>query len=88
MAFNRTTNVSGTVVLNDITVNISFNYSSSSIPTSVNFSFTTSDNISVSGTCDENKIVNYYVNGGTVSDDLLILVEDKCKETLENYETV
>ena len=88
MAFSRITNVSGVSEIDGLDININFNYDITSLPTTVNFSFITLDGASVHGSCDEIKIINYYVNGGIVSDELLALVETECKQVLTNYETV
>ena len=88
MAFIRTVNLTGVSEVDGIDVNISLSYEASTAPTEVNFSFTTLDNVMVSGNCDSTKINSYYVNDGIVTDELLALVETECKRVLENYETV
>lgn len=88
MAFSRITNVSGISKIDGLDININFNYENTSSPTTVNFSFITLDGASVHGSCNEIKIINYYVNEGIVSDGLLTLVETECKRVLTNYETV
>ena len=88
MAFIRTINLSGVSEIDGIDVNINLNYEASTPPTQVNFSFTTLDNVVVSGTCDSTKINMYYVNDGIVTDELLELVETECNRVLTNYETV
>ncbi len=88
MAFTRTVNLTGVSEVDGIDVNINLNYEATTPPTQVNFSFTTLDNVTVSGSCDSTKINMYYVNDGIVTDELLALVETECKRVLENYETV
>lgn len=88
MAFTRTVNLSGVSEVDGIDVNINLNYESTTPPTQVNFSFTTLDNVIVSGNCDSTKINMYYVSDGIVTDELIALVETECKRVLTNYETV
>ena len=88
MAFTRTVNLTGVSEVDGIDVNINLNYEATTPPTQVNFSFTTLDNVTVSGNCDSTKINAYYVNNGIVTDELLALVETECKRVLTNYETV
>ena len=88
MAFSRTITLSGVSEVDGIDVNINLNYEATTPPTQVNFSFTTLDNVMVSGNCDSTKINTYYVNDGIVTDELLALVETECKRVLTNYETV
>ena len=88
MAFTRTINLTGVSKVDGIDVNINLNYDSTTPPTQVNFSFTTLDNVTVSGNCGSTKINMYYVNYGIVTDELLALVETEWKRVLSNYETV
>lgn len=88
MAFTRTVNLTGVSEVDGIDVNISLTYEATTPPTQVNFSFTTLDNVTVSGNCDNTKINMYYVSDGIVTDELLALVETECKRVLTNYETV
>lgn len=88
MAFTRTVNLTGVSEVDGIDVHINLSYEVTTPPTQVNFSFTTLDNVIVSGNCDSTKINAYYVNDGIVTDELLALVETECKRVLENYETV
>lgn len=88
MAFSRTITLSGVSEVDGVDVNINLSYEASTPPTQVNFSFTTLDNVMVSGNCDSTKINTYYVNDGIVTDELLALVETECKRVLTNYETV
>lgn len=88
MAFTRTTHVSGVSEIDGIDVSINFSYTSTNIPTTVNFSFTTIDDVHVSGSCEVDSIVTYYVNDGIVTDELLELVQDECIRVLDNYDTV
>lgn len=88
MAFTRTVNLSGVSEIDGVDVNINLNYESTTPPTQVNFSFTTLDNVQVSGNCDGTKINMYYANDGIVTDELLTLVETECIRVLTNYETV
>ena len=88
MAFTRTVNLSGVSEIDGIDVNINLNYDSTTPPTQVNFSFTTLDNVNVSGNCGSTKINMYYVSDGIVTDELIALVETECKRVLTNYETV
>ena len=88
MAFTRTINLSGVSEIDGIDVNINLNYEATTPPTQVNFSFTTLDNVTVSGNCDSTKINMYYVSDGIVTDELIALVETECKRVLTNYETV
>jgi len=88
MAFSRTITLSGVSEVDGIDVNIHLTYEATTPPTQVNFSFTTLDNVTVSGNCDSTKINAYYVNNGIVTDELLALVETECKRVLTNYETV
>lgn len=88
MKFTRTINANGVSVVDSINVNIGFTYNSGEAPLSVSFSFTTVNGATVSGTCDAEKITNYSVYQGIVTDELLKLVETECKRVLTNYETV
>jgi hypothetical protein len=87
MSFTRITNVSGVSVIEDVDININFSYSSEA-PELVNFSFTTPDGVSVSGSCDKDQITYYYVNNGIVTDEFITLVKIECQRVLTNYETV
>lgn len=91
MTFSRTITLTGVSEVDSIDVNINLSYETTTPPTpptQVNFSFTTLDNVTVSGTCDSTKINTYYVYDGIVTDELLALVETECKRVLANYETV
>lgn len=88
MAFSRTITLTGVSEVDGINVNINLTYEATTPPTQVNFSFTTLDNVTVSGNCDSTKINTYYVHDGIVTDELLALVETECKRVLANCETV
>lgn len=88
MTFDRTITLTGVSEVGGIDVNISLTYEATTLPTQVNFSFTTLDDVKVYGNCDSTKINTYYVNDGIVTDELLALVETECKRVLTNYETV
>lgn len=88
MAFTRITNVSGVSEIEGIDVSINFNYDATTPPTFVSFSFTTPEDVNVSGNCNDTHITTYYVNDGIVTDELLELVQDECIRVLDNYDTV
>ncbi|MGL4373035.1 MAG: hypothetical protein ACRCS6_04570 [Turicibacter sp.] len=87
MAYQRTTSVQGTEMIEAVEVTINFSYNGVDAPTTVNFSIN-GEGLSVYGMCDKTNITNYTVNGGIITDEFMEKVKLKCIEALTNYDTI
>lgn len=88
MAYLRTIQVEGSEELLGIVTKINYSYPHGSKPSVINFYASKEDDANLYGTCTEEGIKHYNVNGGIFSDEYLKILEEKCNEVFSNYETI
>ena len=88
MSLNRVIRASGNVSLSDSTMNVNYEYTEESAPTTISFN-TQESSVFVSGNYDpvSCKISNYSVSGGIVDESFLEQVSEALENIVKNYKT-
>ena len=88
MSLNRVIRASGNVSLSDSTMNVNYEYTEESAPTTISFN-TQESSVFVSGNYDpvSCKISNYNVSGGIVDESFLEQISEALKNIVKNYKT-
>ena len=88
MSLNRVIRVSGNVSLSDSTMNVNYEYTEESAPTTISFN-TQESSVFVSGNYDpvSCKISNYNVSGGIVDESFLEQISEALENIVKNYKT-
>ena len=88
MSLNRVIRVSGDVSLSSSTVNVIYEYTEESAPTTITFS-TQESSVFVGGNYDpvSCKISNYNVSGGIVDESFLEQISEALENIVKNYKT-
>ena len=88
MSLNRVIRVSGNVSLSDSTMNVNYEYTEESVPTTITFS-TQESSVFVGGNYDpvSCKISNYNVSGGIVDESFLEQISEALENIVKNYKT-
>ena len=88
MSLNRVIRVSGNVSLSDSTMNVNYEYTEESAPTTISFN-TQESSVFVSGNYDpvSCKISNYNVSGGIVDQSFLEQISEALENIVKNYKT-
>ena len=88
MSLNRVIRVSGNVSLSDSTMNVNYEYTEESAPTTISFN-TQESSVFVSGNYDPVacKISNYNVSGGIVDESFLEQISEALENIVKNYKT-
>ena len=88
MSLNRVIRVSGNVSLSGSTMNVNYEYTEESAPTTISFN-TQESSVFVSGNYDpvSCKISNYNVSGGIVDESFLEQISEALENIVKNYKT-
>ena len=88
MSLNRVIRVSGNVSLSSSTMNVNYEYTEESAPTTITFS-TQESSVFVGGNYDPVacKISNYNVSGGIVDESFLEQISEALENIVKNYKT-
>ena len=88
MSLNRVIRASGNVSLSDSTMNVNYEYTEESAPTTISFN-TQESSVFVSGNYDpvSCKISNYNVSGGIVDESFLEQISKALENIVKNYKT-
>ena len=88
MSLNRVIRASGNVSLSDSTMNVNYEYTEESVPTTITFSAQESS-VFVSGDYDPVScmISNYSVSGGIVDQSFLEQISEALENIVKNYKT-
>ena len=88
MSLNRVIRASGNVSLSSSTMNVNYEYTEESAPTTISFS-TQESSVFVSGNYDpvSCKISNYNVSGGIVDESFLEQISEALENIVKNYKT-
>ena len=88
MSLNRVIRASGNVSLSDSTMNVNYEYTEESAPTTISFN-TQESSVFVSGNYDpvSCKISNYNVAGGIVDESFLEQISEALENIVKNYKT-
>ena len=88
MSLNRVIRASGNVSLSSSTVNVNYEYTEESAPTTITFS-TQESSVFVGGNYDPVacKISNYNVSGGIVDESFLEQISEALENIVKNYKT-
>ena len=88
MSLNRVIRASGNVSLSDSTMNVNYEYTEESVPTTITFS-TQESSVFVGGNYDpvSCKISNYNVSGGIVDESFLEQISEALENIVKNYKT-
>ena len=88
MSLNRVIRVSGNVSLSDSTMNVNYEYTEESAPTTISFN-TQESSVFVSGNYDpvSCRISNYNVSGGIVDESFLEQISKALENIVKNYKT-
>ena len=88
MSLNRVIRASGNVSLSDSTMNVNYEYTEESVPTTISFN-TQESSVFVSGNYDpvSCKISNYNVSGGIVDESFLEQISEALENIVKNYKT-
>lgn len=88
MSLNRVIRVSGNVSLSSSTMNVNYEYTEESAPTTISFN-TQESSVFVSGNYDpvSCKISNYNVSGGIVDESFLEQISEALENIVKNYKT-
>lgn len=88
MSLNRVIRASGNVSLSDSTMNVNYEYTEESVPTTILFN-TQESSVFVSGNYDpvSCKISNYNVSGGIVDESFLEQISEALENIVKNYKT-
>ena len=88
MSLNRVIRASGNVSLSDSTMNVNYEYTEESVPTTISFN-TQESSVFVSGNYDpvSYKISNYNVSGGIVDQSFLEQISEALENIVKNYKT-
>ena len=88
MSLNRVIRVSGNVSLSSSTMNVNYEYTEESVPTTITFS-TQESSVFVGGNYDpvSCKISNYNVSGGIVDESFLEQISEALENIVKNYKT-
>ena len=88
MSLNRVIRASGNVSLSDSTMNVNYEYTEESAPTTITFSAQESS-VFVNGNYDpvSYKISNYNVSGGIVDQSFLEQISEALENIVKNYKT-
>ena len=88
MSLNRVIRASGNVSLSDSTMNVNYEYTEESVPTTISFN-TQESSVFVSGNYDpvSYKISNYNVSGGIVDESFLEQISEALENIVKNYKT-
>lgn len=86
MALTVTTTVSGTVTLESgIELSLNFNVPKENESLDINFSCISNSIIHITGTYRDNSIYVYYVNNGIVTEEIMVEIQDKITEIVDEY---
>ena len=88
MSLNRVIRASGNVSLSDSAMNVNYEYTEESVPTTISFN-TQESSVFVSGNYDpvSCKISNYNVSGGIVDQSFLEQISEALENIVKNYKT-
>ena len=88
MSLNRVIKASGNVSLSSSTMNVNYEYTEESAPTTISFN-TQESSVFVSGNYDpvSCKISNYNVSGGIVDESFLEQISEALENIVKNYKT-
>ena len=88
MSLNRVIRASGNVSLSDSAINVNYEYTEESVPTTISFN-TQESSVFVSGNYDpvSCKISNYNVSGGIVDESFLEQISEALENIVKNYKT-
>lgn len=88
MSLNRVIRVSGNVSLSSSTMNVNYEYTEESAPTTISFN-TQESSVFVNGNYDpvSCKISNYNVSGGIVDESFLEQISEALENIVKNYKT-
>ena len=88
MSLNRVIRASGNVSLSDSTINVNYEYTEESAPTTITFGAQESS-VFVGGNYDPvlYKISNYNVSGGIVDESFLEQISEALENVVKNYKT-
>ena len=88
MSLNRVIRASGNVSLSDSTMNVNYEYTEGSAPTTISFN-TQESSVFVGGNYDPVacKISNYNVSGGIVDESFLEQISEALENIVKNYKT-
>ena len=88
MSLNRVIRALGNVSLSDSTMNVNYEYTEESAPTTISFN-TQESSVFVSGNYDpvSCKISNYNVSGGIVDESFLEQISEALENIVKNYKT-
>ena len=88
MSLNRVIRVSGNVSLSSSIMNVNYEYTEESAPTTISFN-TQESSVFVSGNYDpvSCKISNYNVSGGIVDESFLEQISEALENIVKNYKT-
>ena len=88
MSLNRVIRASGNVSLSSSTMNVNYEYTEESAPTTISFN-TQESSVFVSGNYDpvSCKISNYNVSGGIVDQSFLEQISEALENIVKNYKT-
>ena len=88
MSLNRVIRASGNVSLSSSAMNVNYEYTEESAPTTISFN-TQESSVFVSGNYDPVacKISNYNVSGGIVDESFLEQISEALENIVKNYKT-
>ena len=88
MSLNRVIRAFGNVSLSSSTMNVNYEYTEESAPTTISFN-TQESSVFVSGNYDpvSCKISNYNVSGGIVDESFLEQISEALENIVKNYKT-
>ena len=88
MSLNRVIRALGNVSLSSSTMNVNYEYTEESAPTTISFN-TQESSVFVSGNYDpvSCKISNYNVSGGIVDESFLEQISEALENIVKNYKT-
>ena len=88
MSLNRVIRASGNVSLSSSTMNVNYEYTEESAPTTISFN-TQESSVFVCGNYDpvSCKISNYNVSGGIVDESFLEQISEALENIVKNYKT-